>query len=139
MPFEEKSAWSYAAIAFVVPAVYFAVVLGRVPGADVGQIAYVRPLLIAIGAAMVLNMAAVIVTGASAPTGAGRRDERDSEINRRGERIGFYVMSVGVLIPFGLALAEAEQFWIANTIYLAFVLAALGSAIAKIVAYRRGF
>ena len=35
-------------------------------------------------------------------------------------------------------MAKVEQFWIANALYLAFVLAALASAVVKIVAYRRG-
>ena len=35
-------------------------------------------------------------------------------------------------------MADVEQFWIANSLYLAFVLAAITSAVVKIVAYRRG-
>ena len=38
-----------------------------------------------------------------------------------------------------MAMAEADHFWIANVIYLAFVLSAILGSIAKIVAYRRGF
>jgi hypothetical protein len=38
-----------------------------------------------------------------------------------------------------LAMAEADHFWIANAVYLAFVLSALLGSAAKIVAYRRGF
>jgi len=36
-------------------------------------------------------------------------------------------------------VAEVEHFWIANAIYLAYVVAALISSIAKIVVYRKGF
>ena len=64
---------------------------------------------------------------------------RDKEINRRGEYVGFYVMSVAAIVPLGLAMAKIDQFWIANALYLAFVLAALASSVVKIVAYRRGF
>ena len=46
---------------------------------------------------------------------------------------------VVAIVPLDLAMAEIEQFWIANALYLAFVLAALASSIVKIVAYRRGF
>jgi hypothetical protein len=38
-----------------------------------------------------------------------------------------------------LALFEARYFWIANVIYLAFVLSAILGSTAKIFAYRRGF
>jgi hypothetical protein len=43
-----------------------------------------------------------------------------------------------MLVPFGLAMAEGDHFWIANAIYLAFVLSALTASVVKIVAYRRG-
>lgn len=48
-------------------------------------------------------------------------------------------MGVAAIVPLGLAMAKAEQFWIANALYMAFVLAAFVSAVVKIVAYRRGF
>jgi hypothetical protein len=35
-------------------------------------------------------------------------------------------------------MAEFDYFWIANTIFLVFVLSAITSSIVKIVAYRRG-
>ena len=38
----------------------------------------------------------------------------------------------------GLTLADYENFWIANALYLAFVLDALTSSVTKIIAYRRG-
>ena len=39
----------------------------------------------------------------------------------------------------GLAMAELDYFWIANVIYLAFVLSSVLGSAAKIVGYRRGF
>jgi hypothetical protein len=41
--------------------------------------------------------------------------------------------------PFVLALLEADHFWIANAIYLVFVVQAVVGTIIKLVAYRRGF
>jgi hypothetical protein len=38
-----------------------------------------------------------------------------------------------------MALAEWDRFWIANVIYLCFVLSAVVASAAKIFAYRRGF
>jgi hypothetical protein len=38
-----------------------------------------------------------------------------------------------------MALAELDHFWIANAIYLAFVLSTIVASAAKIVAYRKGF
>ncbi|MFC0526998.1 hypothetical protein [Phytohabitans kaempferiae] len=140
MSFEEKRAWIYAAIAVAVPAVYAVVVLRRLAGTDVADVAYIRPLITAIVAAMVLNVVANIVAGMfSRREDVDRKDERDRQIHRVGEWVGFHVMSLAALVPLVLAMTEAAYFWIANAIYLAFCLAALGSSIAKIVAYRRGF
>jgi len=139
MSSEEKRSWIYAVVAVGVAAIYFATVLGKVPGTDVATIAYVWPMLIAIGVAIGANIVLNIVAAIAAPKDAGKKDERDKQINRLGEYVGFYVMSLGALVPLGLAMAKAEQFWIANALYLAFVLAALASSIVKIVAYRRGF
>jgi hypothetical protein len=46
---------------------------------------------------------------------------------------------VGALAAMLMALAEWPFFWIANVIYLGFVLQAGSSAIVKLVLYRRGF
>ncbi|GAA4911059.1 hypothetical protein GCM10023405_36810 [Streptomonospora salina] len=132
MSLEEKRVWSYAAVALAVAAVYFAVILARLPGAEAGELSYVRPMLVAIGAGIVLNMLA-------APRSTEPWDERDARIRRRGEHIGFYVLAGGTAAALALTLAQSAHFWIANTLYLTFVLNALTSSAAKIAAYRRGF
>jgi predicted lysophospholipase L1 biosynthesis ABC-type transport system permease subunit len=139
MSSEEKRSWIYLVVGVGVAAVYFVTVLSKVPGADVARIAYVRPMLIAIGAGIGLSIVASIAAAIASPREAGRTDERDRQIHRLGEYIGFYVMSIAAIVPLALAMAEAAHFWIANALYLAFVLAALASSIAKIVLYRRGF
>jgi hypothetical protein len=37
-----------------------------------------------------------------------------------------------------MALAKVDYFWIANVIYLGFVLWAIAGSVVKLVAYRRG-
>ncbi|HEY3002359.1 MAG TPA: hypothetical protein VGJ44_08405 [Kribbellaceae bacterium] len=138
MSFGEKRAWIYAAIAVVVPAVYFATVLGQARGSAVAQVAYVRPMLTAVAAAIVLDIVASIATAIASPKGDDKPDERDRQIGRFGDYVGFYVMSVCSVVPLVLAMAKAEYFWIANTLYLAFVLAAIASSAVKIAGYRRG-
>ena len=139
MSFEERSTWTYAALAFVIPVVYFTVVLRRLNGTEAAEVSYVTPMLIAIGTAVVLSILGSIVIALIWPREAGLKDERDTQINRFGEYIGFYVISIGALVPLGLAMADIDQFWIANSLYLAFVLAALASSVVKIVAYHRGY
>jgi hypothetical protein len=138
MSFEEKRSWIYGVVAAVVSVAYFATVLAKVPGTDVSEIAYVGPMLTAIGVGIGAGIVLTIVAGVASPKEAGLSDERDKQINRLGEYVGFYVMSISALVPLGLAMADVEQFWIANSLYLAFVLAALASAVVRIVAYRRG-
>ena len=101
MSSEEKRTWIYVVVGVVVPVVYLATVLSKVPGTDVATIAYVWPMLTAIGvgigAGIVLSIMAAIVS----PKDAGKTDERDKEINRRGEYVGFYVMSIAAIVPLG--------------------------------------
>lgn len=139
MSSEEKRTWISAVVGFAVPVVYLAIVLSKVPGADVASIDYVVPMLTSIGVGIGAGIVLAIVAAMASPRDAGRTDERDREINRRGEYVGFYVMSIAAIVPLVLAMAEVEQFWIAHALYLAFVLAALASAMVKIVAYRRGW
>jgi hypothetical protein len=138
MSSEEKRAWIYAAVAVGVPVGYFAVVLTRMAGTDVAAVRYVGPMLVAIGVGIVANIVLNVVAAVARPREAGRKDERDRGIARLGNSAGFFAMSVAALVPLVLAMAGAAPFWIAQTLYLAFVLAALASAVARIVAYRRG-
>ena len=62
-----------------------------------------------------------------------------SRSGRRGELVGYYVSSVGVVAAMALTMLEYPYFWIANALYLGFVIAALVSAAVKLVAYRRGY
>ncbi|GAA3698555.1 hypothetical protein GCM10022224_075670 [Nonomuraea antimicrobica] len=137
MSYEEKRAWVYAAVAVVVPVVYAVTMFGRLAGTDVTRISYALPLLIAAGVGIVANMLTTMLIGA--PKGARHSDERDADIFRHGTHVGYFVLATGVVGAFLLTLAGAAHFWIANALYLAFVLDALVSSIVKIVAYRRGF
>jgi hypothetical protein len=85
-----------------------------------------------------LTIGANILIAVMAPDDAGKRDQRDKDVNRYGEYVGGLVLGVAAIVPFLLALAEADHFWIANTIYLAFVVSTIAGSIVKIVAYRRG-
>jgi hypothetical protein len=66
-------------------------------------------------------------------------DERDREITRFGDRIGLTVGALGSLAGLILVIVGADYFWIANAIFVGCTLAGFVGAMAKIVAYRRGF
>jgi drug/metabolite transporter (DMT)-like permease len=139
MSFEEKSTWIYALIVVALAAIYFAAVLGQLPRTAASDIDYQVSLLAAIGATIVLTVVAHVAIAVAAPDDAGKRDQRDKDINRYGEYVGGIVLSVAAVVPLILALVEVDHFWIANTIYLALIVSATVGSIVKIVAYRRGF
>jgi drug/metabolite transporter (DMT)-like permease len=139
MSFEERGTWLYAVVAIAVAAIYFLTILGQLPNSAVTEIDYQRPLLTAVGAAIVLSIVGMIGIGIASPNEAGKSDQRDKEVNRLGEYVGGIVLGVGMLVPFGLAMAEAPHFWIANAMYLDFVAASLIGTAVKLAVYRRGF
>lgn len=139
MSFEEKSTWIYLVVVLVVPAIYFANILGQVQDTPVTEIAYVRPMITAIVIAILASIVAHIVVAIASPKDSDKRDERDKSINRRGEYVGGIVLAVGAVGVLALTMAEFEHFWIANALYAAFILQGLTSTTVKIVAYRRGF
>jgi hypothetical protein len=158
MSFEEKTTWVTALVTLIVTVWYVSVVRGLMGTVPVAEIAYQMPLLIAVGATVVMTIVGAIVTAIGTAIGGaitaelsgegsvedatrdvGRTDERDKDIDRRGELIGYYVSSAGVVGVLALAMLRYDQFWIANALYLSFALGTLVASVAKIVTYRRGF
>lgn len=139
MAFEEKRAWIMALVAVAGYAAYALVVLGRADGDPLADVSYAGPLLTTVAAAIVASIALNILVSIVSPEGANEKDQRDREIHRRGEYIGQSFVIVGGVAALAMALANWDQFWIANVIYLCFVLSAVVGSVAKIVAYRRGF
>lgn len=138
MTTEEKNAWAYLALAVVIPAVYVGWVIGQSGDTAIGDIAYVRPLLYAIGTAIVTSILAAIAVAIASPKRANKKDARDIDIERRGNVVGSFVFAIAALAPFGLAMADVDTFWIANAMYLSYVLSAIISTIARLLAYRKG-
>jgi hypothetical protein len=138
MSFEEKGNWVFLVVNVVTYVAYSSVILGRAQDVPVTDVPYISTMLWTIGIAIALSIVGNIGVAISKPSEADKSDVRDKDINRFGEYVGGIVLAVGMLAPFGLALAESDYFWIANAMYLAFVLSALTSSVVKVVAYRRG-
>jgi hypothetical protein len=136
---EQARAW----IAGIVPAlaygVYVVVVLGRTGAGPITATPYVVPLLWTVGVSIVATIVGNIVAGLLIPAEDAQVDVRDREIGRLGERVGGAFVVIGGVAALLLAMAEAPHFWIANAVYLAFVLSAVLGAIARLAAYRWGF
>jgi hypothetical protein len=143
MSYEERGQWVYIVANVVTFGAYAAIVFGQVGRVPLTDIDYVPTMLWAIGVAIALSIVGRIlmeITGEiGSPGDSHQADVRDRDIGRLGESFSGTLLGVGMVVPFALALAEVDHFWIANTMYAAFALSALVGAAVKLVAYRRGF
>lgn len=138
MSYEEKGTWVQLVVGLGVYIAYLAVVLSRLASTPVAEVSYVSTLVWAVGASIVAAIVGRIGLEIARPSESHTRDARDREIDRFGEYVGHWFLVAGALTALGLALAEGAYFWIANAIYLGFVVSALVGAAVKLVAYRRG-
>lgn len=139
MSFEEKGTWLYLVIVVTMSLAYVAMIAGQIASVPVAEIDYQGPMLAAIGATIGLVIVGMIAIAISSPAEADKSDQRDKDINRLGEYVGGTVLAFGMFVPFVLAMVEAPYFWIANVMYLVFVIAGICGAAVKLVLYRRGF
>ena len=139
MSYEEKGTWVYLVIAVVGYTVYLSLLLPQlIGGVPVADVDYVPIMLWTIGGAIVAGIVLRILVEIVFPSESTRGDVRDKEIDRLGTRVGSSFVVIGALGALVLAMLEADWFWIANVIYLCFVLSALLESITRLVAYRRG-
>ncbi|MFF4230842.1 hypothetical protein [Streptomyces sp. NPDC001820] len=139
MPYEEKSAWVMGVLAVGTYTGYLVVILGRAGDTPLAEVPYVAALLWALGISIVASIVLHTLVASFGPKDARKKDQRDREINRFGEHIGQSFVVIGGVAALGMSMAELDYFWIANAVYLAFVLSAILGSTARIVAYRRGF
>ena len=138
MSFDEKMAWAFGAIVLLTYGMYATWVLLQAQAVPLVEVDYVWPMVGSIVAAIILGIIAAIVISVLRPSEAGISDERDRAINRRGEQTGQSFVVIGGTSVILLAMLEAPYFWIANAMYLAFVLSALLSTATKVAGYRWG-
>jgi hypothetical protein len=138
MSYEEKGTWIYLVAVAGAYAVYLAIILGRVQGTPVAEVPYVSVLLWTTVASVVASTVGRTLVETARPSDSRRKDVRDREIYRFGEYTSRWFVIGGSAAGFFLALARVDYFWIANVIYLGFVLWAIVGSAVKIVAYRQG-
>lgn len=138
MSFQEKSSVVMLGGLIVVYGAYFAFVSSWLADSPVEEIAYQPLMIIAVGVLVIVAVVSHILIAVANPKEADAYDERDRLIGLRGERIGGYVLAVGVFFGLVLAMLEVQQFFIAQVLLLAMVLAQISDEAAKVVLYRRG-
>lgn len=134
MTLEERRAWIRLVVAVIAYGAYAAVVVTGAAGRPLTGAPYAAALLWSVGGAIVASILAEIVLGGR----AREIDVRDREIGRAGEQAGMSFVVIGALAGMLMAVAGWDRFWIANVIYLGFVLSAVLGGVTKVVLYRRG-
>ncbi|WP_327049262.1 hypothetical protein OG320_16135 [Microbispora sp. NBC_01189] len=133
----EKRAWIRLVVAVLAYAAYVVVVLRRVDGGPLPDVPYTAALLWSVGGAIAATIAAEIGMAIVNPRASRVQDARDREIGRFGDHVGQAFVVIGAVAAMLMAMAGWDRFWIANVVYLCFVLSAVLAGIAKVVAYRR--
>jgi hypothetical protein len=137
MSFREKSTAVILIGYLAVYSWYFARVVEAARSGPIAEIDYQGLLIVMVGVLVVATIVAQILIAVLAPSEAEQVDERDRLIGLRGDRIAGWVVTIGALAGLGLAMIEADSFWIAHALLAGLVLAEILKAIAMLVNYRR--
>jgi hypothetical protein len=138
MSYDERGTWVYLIASATAYAIYLAIIAGRLASTPVTDVSYVAVLLWTTGASIAASTVVRGVVQKATPGDSNRSDVRDKEIYRFGEYASRWFIVAGAGAGFVLAMARVDYFWIANVIYLGFVLWAVGGSVIKLVAYHRG-
>jgi len=138
MAMEERRAWIMVVVTITTYTWYVVTILGRAATVPLAEVSYVGTLLWTVGGAIVGSIVLTIVVSIFFPKDADKKDQRDREIHRFGEAMGQSFVILGAVAAMLMAMAEFQYFWIANVIYLCFVLSSVLGSTAKVIAYRRG-
>jgi hypothetical protein len=137
MTLQERRSWTFLVTSVVAYVGYAWYVLTHADGTALAATAYQKPLLVSVGAAIAANILAEVGLAVVRPIDT-KKDVRDKEIGRIGDFTGSAFVVIGAVGGLLLALAERDYFWIANSIYLGFVLSAIFGSFTKIMLYRKG-
>ena len=138
MSYEEKGTWVYLVASAGAYAVYLAIMAGRLASTPVAEVPYLTALLWTAGASIVASIVGRTLVETVSPSDSRRGDVRDRDVSRSGEYANRWFLVAGAAAGLVMAMAKADYFWIANVIYLGFVLWAVAGSALKLVAYRRG-
>ena len=142
MVYQERNTWATLIATVITVPIYIVIVLVQADGGPLTDVEWVPILLWTMGAsivgAIVISILWGIFAGMGDPAGVGVSDQRDRDISRLGNRLGYGVLVAFALVALVLSMVEADWFWIGNALFFGFALATLVGDIARVVAYRRG-
>ena len=138
MSYEEKGTWAYLVASAGTYIVYLAIVSPRLQSTPAAQVQYVAVLLWTVAASIIAATVIRTLIETARPSDSRRSDVRDKEIARHGEHASRWFIVASAAAALAMAMVKWDYFWIANVIYLGFVLWAVAGAALRLVAYRRG-
>ncbi|MGO2746110.1 hypothetical protein [Microbacterium sp.] len=142
MVYHERAAWAGLIVSVVTMGVYIALVLSRAAGGDLTAVDWFPLMLWTIGGGIVLTILITIFWGIAVGIrdrdSATTSDMRDTDISRLGGRVESAFLTIAGLGVILLCAVGADVFWIANTMFFGFAVAAFIGGIARVIAYRRG-
>ena len=136
MSYEEKSSWVMGVLSVAALVVYVVVTLAQSGAVPLVETPYAVTMIAVIVGSIVVSIAIHIGLGLFSRD--RKADQRDREFYNFGERVGSGFLVAGALGALIMAWLELDWFWIANALYLGFVLSGILASVAKLVAYRRG-
>jgi hypothetical protein len=138
MGYKERGTWIELLVAIGVFIWYVTRILGNLDGTPIADVAFrgpmIRATVISIVVTIVAHILYAIFTGATDT----KEDQRDRQISRFGDWVGMWPLVAGAGAGLTLVMFEQADFWIANSLYVGFVLSSIASSIARLVSYRRG-
>lgn len=142
MVYEERNVWAGLIVSVLAITAYVVVVLQQAAGGPLTDVDWFPVMLWTIGLSIVITIVFSVVwgmiAGARDPDGVGRSDIRDRDIGRMGSRVEQAFIVIAGLGVIALCAVDADVFWIANTMFLGFAVAAMVGGVARVTAYRRG-
>lgn len=142
MVYEERNVWAGLVISVVAVTVYVILVVQSAGGGPLTDVDWFPLMLWTIGlsiaASILVSILWGMIAGAKDPEGAGRSDIRDRDIAHMGGRMEQAFVVIAGLGVIALCAVGADVFWIANTMFAGFAVAAIVGGIARVIAYRRG-
>jgi hypothetical protein len=109
-----------------------------VASTPIADVSYAAVLLWTAGASVAASIIGRALVETVSPSDSRRGDVRDRDVSRFGEYASRWFLVAGAAAALVMAMAKVDYFWIANVIYLGFVLWAVAGSVLKLVAYRRG-
>jgi hypothetical protein len=138
MSYEEKGVWAYLVASAGAYVVYLALVVPRLFHTPASQVSYLLPLVFTTIASVFISTVVRSALEAARPSDTNKADVRDREIARFGEHASRWFVFGGAAAGLFMAVRRVDYFWIANVIYLGFVLWAVAGSVLRLRAYRRG-